>query len=159
MFRKPVNNSYRKNLKEKTKLIGSGSGKTTTKTEIPEPATPSTNTTIEFAEIKQYLTGFARCVIYKQGNIEGQNKFFISLNEGQFENGIIKGYGRVIDNKGECKAGFWNTLNIDHKGDKGKKKSLTPGLSSDIVSVPSGKWCWFDKAGKFKVAESLYICK
>jgi hypothetical protein len=50
-------------------------------------------------------------VVYKTGNIDGVSKFFISLSEGQFENGIIKGYGRIIDNKGECKAGFWDFIN------------------------------------------------
>lgn len=44
----------------------------------------------------------------------------MSLNEGYFENGIIKNYGRVIDNKGECKVGFWDEINLDSHHEKKK---------------------------------------
>tara|TARA_B110000285_G_C15094758_1_gene601258 strand:+ start:1612 stop:1716 length:105 start_codon:yes stop_codon:yes gene_type:complete len=30
---------------------------------------------------------------------------------------------------------------------------------ADDISVPYGKWAWYDKGGRFKVAESLYVCK
>jgi hypothetical protein len=38
---------------------------------------------------------------------------------------MIKGYGRIIDNKGECKAGFWDVLSVSSAPAKKKKKELT----------------------------------
>ena len=65
LFRKPINNSYRKNLKAPKKLIGSGKVSKTSKAAVssimsPVKAaetplitlTPTQNTTIEFKDIK-----------------------------------------------------------------------------------------------------------
>ena len=84
---------------------------------------------------------------------------FLSLNEGQYEKGMIKGYGRIIDNKGECKAGFWNFISVENEPKKGKKKASKEPVVTYDVSVPFGKWAWYSKIGRFKVPENLYIAK
>jgi hypothetical protein len=62
--------------------------------------------------------------------------------EGEFQNGLLKGYGRKLNSKGECKVGFWDQLS-----------------TSSEISVPNGKWAWYTKDGKFKVSENYYIGK
>jgi len=165
LFRKKIDESFMKNLKSKTKLKLIGSGKTkapetqTLKINlIPSVTSTPQNTTIEFDDIKQYLTGFARCIIYKESKLNGKtDRLFVSLNEGQYEKGLIKGYGRIIDLKGECKAGYWDVISVSSTAAK-KKKSKVPASSYD-VSVPYGKWAWYLKNGRFKVPEGLYIGK
>jgi hypothetical protein len=61
--------------------------------------------------------------------------------EGELTDGLLKGYGRKLNSKGECKVGFWTPL---------------PGVD---ISVPNGKWCWFTKDGKQKVPENFYVGK
>jgi len=64
--------------------------------------------------------------------------------EGELTNGLLKGYGRKLNSKGECKVGFWDTLKTG---------------SGNEISVPHGKWAWYTKDGKLKVPENYYICK
>ena len=60
--------------------------------------------------------------------------------EGYFSNGLLKGYGRKLDSKGECKVGYWDILN-------------------ERINIPSGKWTWYLKDGRFKVPDTYYIGK
>ena len=64
--------------------------------------------------------------------------------EGELTNGLLKGYGRKLNSKGECKVGFWDIL---------------PCGGGDEISVPNGKWSWYTKDGKQKVPEDYYIGK
>ena len=65
----------------------------------------------------------------------------MNLVEGELTNGLLKGYGRKLNSKGECKVGFWTTL----------------PTSGGNISVPNGKWSWYTKDGKQKVPENFYV--
>ena len=65
----------------------------------------------------------------------------MNLVEGELTNGLLKGYGRKLNSKGECKVGFWTTL----------------PTSGGNISVPNGKWTWYTKDGKQKVPENFYV--
>jgi hypothetical protein len=100
LYRKKIDESYLKNLKAKPKmmkLIGSGvtkligSGVTKAKAApaslkinlVPSALSEGAATTIDFSDIKQHLTGYARCVIYKEAKLNGKTtRLFVSLNEG-----------------------------------------------------------------------------
>ena len=56
---------------------------------------------VEFSEFKSLLNGFGRCITSKLGNDSDENQFMY-MTEGEFQNGHLKGYGRKLDNKGEC---------------------------------------------------------
>ena len=62
--------------------------------------------------------------------------------EGQLCNGLLKGYGRKLNNMGECKVGYWDVLS-----------------NGSDIDVPSGKWAWYTKDGQFKVREGFYTGK
>lgn len=56
------------------------------------------------------------------------------MAEGQFKSGQFEGYGRVLDNEGECKVGYW-------KVEAG-------------VSRPCGKFAYYDRRGIIKQKSS-----
>lgn len=95
----------------------------------------------EFKDVQSLLNGFGRCISYKTEN--GKSSF-LNMVEGELTNGLLKGYGRKLNSKGECKVGFWDVLSTS---------------SGSTISVPHGKWAWYTKDGKQKVPENYYIGK
>ena len=95
----------------------------------------------EFKDVQSLLNGFGRSISYKTEN--GKSSF-LNMVEGELANGLLKGYGRKLNSKGECKVGFWDVLSTS---------------SGSKISVPHGKWAWYTKDGKQKVPENYYIGK
>ena len=124
------------------------------KKKVEEPAIPKMKQKkdhkvreyIEFEEIKQYLNGIARVIVFTselssvyQGKIDGKNFAVQQMYEGHVKLGIMNGYARQLDNQGECKVGYWRPI------------------TQDQVSAPFGKWAWYNKNGSFKISEDIHL--
>mmetsp|Transcript_6802 Transcript_6802/g.11453 ORF Transcript_6802/g.11453 Transcript_6802/m.11453 type:complete len:162 (-) Transcript_6802:112-597(-) len=87
-------------------------------------------------DIKSCLNGFARIVYYKATNgtpEESLQNELISVEEGQFSEGLKSGYCRLISAiDGSCAAGF------------------------HIKGIPNGKWTMYKSNGEFALPQGLY---
>jgi len=54
------------------------------------------------------------------------------ISEGKFKQGLLNGFGKIIDNKGNCYAGFWKANQI--------QKSIAGRKLERHISGPYGKW-------------------
>jgi len=102
-----------------------------------------------------FLTGFGRCIQYeiiREPDGCTKERRFVNMKEGEFENGAFKGYGRLVDNSGKCKVGFWDTFVPNSYN---RRKTITEGTST--ISVPFGKWAWYNEDGNYVADEGFYV--
>ena len=67
-------------------------------------------------------------MIHYTKDTDGSYKFDKIL-EGEFQNGLLNGLGRILNCQGECQLGYWTI--------------------SDGVSVPNHSWAWYIAKGQF----------
>lgn len=97
------------------------------------------------------LNGYGRIIefstsqIDKRGNynplIDSSKNNILSITEGHFKYGQLSGFGRVLDNDGQCQVGFWR-LNE---------------ATTTSKSRPWGKFAHYYKDGGFKKPEGIYL--
>jgi hypothetical protein len=95
-------------------------------------------------DFNSFLTGYARVICYLADGPNHKLHKVLSLTEGQFHQGLMQGYNRQFDFATKsCRVGFWKPISLAGRADK--------------VSVPWGKWAWYNENGSMKCPEGIYI--
>ena len=88
-----------------------------------------------------------------------------SVAEGEIIKGLKNGYAREIDAEGTCKVGFWKPVDLcsnqdhTHIHENCQEDAIMKTAPIDQISVPWGKWVWYDIEGAEIVPEGFYIGK
>ncbi len=89
-----------------------------------------------YYEIEEHITGIGRIIFYSSNR-----QVVVSLIEGQFYKGKLKGFGRIFSSLTleesrlgdgcSVQVGYWEPI-----------KAGESGLGSVLVNAPKGKWAW-----------------
>ena len=93
----------------------------------------------------------------------------LTITEGTFRGGLINGFARQLDAAGGCKLGFWKPIALTMPTDDGaavgtsaadeymKDATYSSKTSAPRLSVPWGKWVWYNSKSEQVCAEGHYI--